>query len=133
MVKFSCLIVYFPERFIDMNMEKMRQRLKEKAGGKAGMILIHNGIVRNTSRAGEPVSSIEVTADRDRLDDVINEAKGLPGVIAVEVEIAEGRLSTGDDIMLLGIAGDIRENTLSAMARVLDRIKKEVTAKREYA
>jgi molybdopterin synthase catalytic subunit len=115
-----------------MNMEEMRKRLKARAGGKAGMILLHNGIVRNTSRQGEGVSSIEVTADRGRLEEVMREAEGLPGVIAVEVEITEGPLSVGDDIMLLGIAGDIRENTLSAMAHVLDRIKKEVTFKTEH-
>lgn len=96
------------------------------------MILIHNGIVRNTSRSGEGVSSIEVSADRKRLDEVMKEAERLPGVIAADVEITEGALSIGDDIMLLGIAGDIRENTIAAMAHVLNRIKREVTSKREH-
>ncbi len=115
-----------------MNMEKMRQRLKEKAGGRAGMILLHNGIVRHSSRDGNRVASIEVKAHWERLSEVMEEAESLPGVIAVEVEIAEGPLEVGDDIMLLGIAGDIRENTISALAHVLNRIKKEVTAKKEY-
>lgn len=115
-----------------MNMEAMRHRLKERAAGRAGMILLHNGIVRNTSRDGRSVSSIEVKADRSRLAEIMTEAETMAGVIAADVELAEGPLSIGDDIMLLGIAGDIRENTISAMAHVLDRIKKEVTAKREH-
>jgi molybdopterin synthase catalytic subunit len=113
-------------------MEAMRHRLKEKAAGRAGMILLHNGIVRNTSRDGRDVSSIEVKADRSRLAEIMEEAEALPGIIAADVEIVEGALKTGDDIMFLGVAADIRENAISAMAHVLDRIKKEVTAKREY-
>jgi len=96
------------------------------------MILLHNGIVRNTSRDGRNVSSIEMEADRNRLAEIMEEAEALPGVIAADVEIAEGALKIGDDIMLLGIAGDIRENTISAMTHVLNRIKKEVTAKKEH-
>ncbi len=116
-----------------MDIERMRQRLKQKADGRAGMILIHDGIVRNSSRDGKPVKKIEVRADRQRLSDVLEEAKGLPGVLAIEVEIAEGLLEVGDDIMLLGVAGDIRENTIAALSHVLNRIKKEITSKKEYA
>ncbi len=115
-----------------MDIDAMRERLRKRAGGKAGMILIHDGIVRNSSRSGEPVSSIEVEVDHDSLSEVMKEAEQLKGVIAVDVEIATGLLNVGDDIMLLGIAGDIRENTIAAMAHVLDRIKTEVTAKKEY-
>lgn len=115
-----------------MNIERIRRKLREKAGGRAGMILLHNGIARNTSRDGQNVSSIEIEADRNRLAEIMEEAEALPGVIAADVEIAEGALKIGDDIMLLGIAGDIRENTISAMTHVLNRIKKEVTVKKEH-
>jgi len=118
------------EKFV-MNIEKMRQRLKSCSAGRAGMILVHNGVVRNTSRAGDKVSQIQVSVNWEKLEEVMKEARRLPGVIAVEVEVREGVLQVGEDIMLLGIAGDIRENTIAAMAHVLDRIKKEVTFKKE--
>lgn len=116
-----------------MNLENMRQKLKQKSGGRAGMILIHNGVVRNTTRNGLPVSSIEVDVDYEKLVDIMKEAHELPGVMAVDVEIAEGPLKIGDDIMLLGVAGDLRENTISALKHVLDRIKAEVTSKKEFS
>ncbi len=116
-----------------MDIEAFRKRLKEKANGKAGMILIHNGIVRASSRDGSPCSRIDVKVDYERLEEIIDATKKMPGVIAVEVEIAEGILNVGDDVMLLGIAGDFRENTISALSYALDRIKKEVTRKKEFS
>ena len=116
-----------------MDIEALRKRLKDKAGGKAGMILIHNGIVRASSRDGSPCSRIDVKVDYERLTEIIDATEKMPGVIAVDVEIAEGVLNVGDDVMLLGIAGDFRENTISALAYALDRIKKEVATKTEFS
>jgi len=108
------------------------ERIKEKAGTGAGMILVHNGVVRDRDRDGRLVSGIVVTADRGRLDAVLEEARRLPGVLAVEVEICEGALSVGEDLMLLGVAGDIREHVIGALTWTLNRIKTEVTRKKEY-
>ncbi len=113
-------------------MEAMRQRLKEAAGGGAGMILLHNGVVRASSRQGEPVSAIEVEADLERLEAIVSEARAMDGILAVEAELNTGRLEVGDDIMLLGVAGDIREHVISCLSITLDRIKAEVTKKREF-
>lgn len=114
-----------------MDCARFVQGLKKAAGGDAGMILVHNGIVRNCSRNGKPVASIEICVDRDRLAVILDEARKLPGVVAVAAEIREGRLQVGEDIMLLGIAGDIRENVIAALTLTLNRIKAEVTQKKE--
>lgn len=115
-----------------LDIEAMRSRLKASANGKAGMILIHNGIVRGSTRSGEPVSRIKVAVDRGKLEPILNDAKKMPGIVAVEAEINEGLLEIGDDVMLLGVAGDIRENVLNCLTATLNRIKKEVTSKQEY-
>ncbi len=115
-----------------MDIAEFRNRLKEKSKGKAGMILIHNGVVRANSRDGKPCVKVEVKVNFDKLSEIVDATKNMPGVIAVEVEIKEGSLDVGDDLMLLGIAGDFRENTISALRYCLDRIKKEVTSKKEY-
>lgn len=120
------------KQFQTLDIESMRSRLKAAAEGRAGMILIHNGIVRNSSRSGEPVAKIDVSVDRAKLDEILNEARQFPGIVAVEVEINEGVLEVGDDVMLLGVAGDIRENVLNCLSGTLNRIKKEVTSKKEY-
>jgi len=115
----------------EMDIEAFRNRLKEKAGTKAGMILIHNGLVREYSRNGSPCSSLDMEVDFDKLSKIMEEARKLPGVLAAEVEISQGHLEKGEDVMLLGIAGDFRENVISALSHCLDRIKKEVTRKIE--
>ena len=108
-----------------------RDKLTQKAGAKAGMILIHNGVVREYSRDGTPCSGLEIQVDYEKLQEIMDEARGLPGVYAAEVEIRDGVLEKGDDVMLLGIAGDFRENVISALSHCLNRIKKEVTTKKE--
>jgi molybdopterin synthase catalytic subunit len=64
-----------------------------------GMILAHQGIVRGTSRSGEPVRGMMLRTDRDRLEDVLAEARTWPGVCAVRGWANEGSLSIGDDII----------------------------------
>ena len=116
-----------------MNLVEFVARLKKRAGGDAGMILIHNGIVRNSSRDGGPVKSIEVKVDWGKLSRVLTDARKLTGITAAEAEIQEGRLGVGEDIMLLGLAGSTREYVITALASTLDRIKKEVTRKLEFS
>ncbi|MBW1864216.1 MAG: molybdenum cofactor biosynthesis protein MoaE [Deltaproteobacteria bacterium] len=83
---------------------------------KAGMILCHNGIVRSTSRDGKPVTGLTD-----------------PGIIEILVEIKENqRLSVGDDVMFLVVAGDIRENVIRTLQSALNAIKSTATQKTEF-
>jgi len=99
--------------------------------GRIGMILCHNGVVRSTSRSGEGVTEIAVRADRRKLAEIIRDIGKMPGIIAVEAEIAEGVLYPGDDIMAVAIGGDFRENVFAALIEAVNRVKAEVTAKTE--
>ena len=81
---------------------------------KAGMVLIHNGVVRGTSRDGRRVKGLRVAVDRERLARILAEQKKRPG------------------IMLLAVAGDIRETVIAVLADTLNLIKKTVTSKTEY-
>ncbi|OPY18755.1 MAG: MoaE protein [Syntrophus sp. PtaB.Bin075] len=98
---------------------------------KVGMILCHNGVVRGTSRDGKPVSELTVKADRARLDAIVAEMKSRPGILEVLVEVREGLLHVGDDVMYVVVAGDIRENVFPALMDTVNRIKAEVTTKQE--
>ena len=101
--------------------------------GRAGMILCHNGVVRETSRDGRPVKGLRVSADHERLSALIAEQKARPGIVDIRVEIAADRdLTVGDDVMLLAVAGDIRENVLAVLTDTLNAIKATVTHKTEY-
>ncbi len=115
-----------------MDLAKMIEEIKAHPDyKKAGMILCHNGVVRNSSRDGRPVSELVVKADRNRLEEVISEIKQRPGIIEVLAQVREGRLFPGDDVMLVVVAGDFRENVFSALRDAVDTIKSEVTKKTE--
>jgi len=100
---------------------------------RAGMILCHNGIVRGTSRDGRQVSGLTISVDHETLQQVIERYKQQPGIIDILVEIADNRhLSVGDDVMLLVVAGDVRENVISVLNDTLNAIKTSVTNKTEF-
>ncbi|MCF8051509.1 MAG: molybdenum cofactor biosynthesis protein MoaE [Desulfobacterales bacterium] len=117
-----------------MNIEPMLQRIKARPDfSGAGMVLIHNGVVRATSRDGRKVTGLRVSVDHGRLASVVSSARNNPGIVAVEVEIAEDRdLSVGEDVMVLIVAGDVRENVLTVLSETLDAIKTTVTGKTEF-
>jgi molybdopterin synthase catalytic subunit len=100
---------------------------------RVGMILCHNGVVRATSRGGRNVGGLRVCVDHEKLDRVISEQKQRPGIIDIHVEIAENKdLKVGDDVMLLAVAGDIRENVIAVLTDTLNAIKATVTKKTEH-
>lgn len=116
-----------------MDIQGFTQKLKEKAGGKAGMVLVHNGVVREFSRDGSPVAAIDIEVDYHRLDEIMAEARKMEGIVAAAAQVRQGHLEVGDDVMLLGIAGDIRDNVFAAMIKTLNAIKSGVTRKKEIA
>jgi len=77
------------------------------------------------------VSELVVTCDRERLDEILSGMKKRPGIIDVIAEVKEGTLSPGDDIMLVAVAGDFRENVFPALKEMVNMIKKDVTQKKE--
>ncbi len=100
---------------------------------RAGMVLCHNGVVRGTSRDGRKVSGLRVVADHRKLNRIIDSNKKLPGILEILVHINENKdLLVGDDVMYLVVAGDVRENVISALQDTLNQIKSTVTQKTEY-
>jgi len=100
---------------------------------RIGMYLMHNGVVRGTARDGSPVAGMDLSYDRGRLAEVVEQVEARQGVIAVRVWINEGRLSIGDDIMYALVAGDIRENVFGALQELVRLIKTEVVKEWEIA
>lgn len=100
---------------------------------KAGMILCHNGVVRQTSRDGRKVSGLSVKVDRKRLREIVDVQKNRQGIVDILVEIHEDEnLSVGADVMFIVVAGDIRETVIAALTDTLNEIKAGVTSKTEY-
>jgi molybdopterin synthase catalytic subunit len=111
------------------NLSDWIQEVKAQPGSAAiGMMLAHQGIVRGTTRSGEPVRGMMLSTDRGRLEQVLAEARTWPGIVAVRGWVNEGVLSVGDDIMRVLVAGDIRENVFAALQQLVSLIKSEVVS-----
>ena len=115
-----------------MNITDMIEKVKKHPDFQnAGMILCHNGVMRNSSKDGKPVSELIVTYDRKKLEEVCSRMKERPGIIEVLCEVREGTLQPGDDIMFVVVAGDFRENVFPVLIDTVDLVKRDVTRKRE--
>lgn len=117
-----------------MDIQKMMEVIKSHPEfDKAGMVLCHNGVVRATSRDGRKVRGLKVAVDQRKLSQILAAQKQRSGILDIRVEIAQDRdLVVGDDVMLLLVAGDIRENVIAVLTDTLNLIKSSVTTKTEY-
>lgn len=115
----------------DINEAIARIKARPEASG-IGMVLAHQGIVRGSSRAGDPVRGMHLAVDHRRFAEALDEARTWPGVVAVDGWVNEGDLRVGDDIMKVVVAGDIRENVFGALQRLVAAIKSEVVTESEF-
>lgn len=117
-----------------MTLTSMLEQIKRHPDyHKAGMILCHNGVVRETARDGAGVQGLEIVVDHARLAEILAEQKKRPGIVDILIHINEGRLlKVGDDVMYLVVAGDIRENVIAALTDTLNLVKSEVTRKTQH-
>ena len=89
--------------------------------------------MRDTSRDGRNVTGLKVAVDHEKCNQVIAKNKKRPGIVEILIEIAEDRdLVVGDDVMLLVVAGDIRDNVIRVLEDTLNDVKATVTSKTEY-
>lgn len=100
---------------------------------KAGMVLCHNGVVRESSRDGRKVTGLSVRVDEDKLTAIIERQRKLPGIVDIQIKINGGvDLKVGDDVMYLIVAGDVRENVIKVLHDTLNEVKTTVTSKTEF-
>ncbi|MBI5582507.1 MAG: molybdenum cofactor biosynthesis protein MoaE [Deltaproteobacteria bacterium] len=104
---------------------------KEADPGELGMILIHNGIVRGTSKQGTPVSGMDLSYDEEKLRRLVDEQKAKDGIVDIKVWINQGRLQVGDDIMRVLVAGRFRTDVVPVFESLLSTIKGKIVRERE--
>ncbi len=114
-------------------MEQLIEKIKSEADkDRLGMILCHNGVVRGTSRLGHKVRHLDVTKNEGAWNRILAEARNLPGIEGVEAHLFTGRREVGEDLMMVVVGGDIRENVFPALEETVDRLKREGVSKREW-
>lgn len=117
-----------------MDISQTIAELKKRPGfqDNVGMILVHNGVVRNWSRKDHSsVTALEVTPDFTKIATLRNEFLKREGIFEIIIEARSGRFIPGDDLLFIIVAGDIRENIKPVLAELLDRVKSEAITKRE--
>ncbi len=116
-----------------MNLQKMLNKLKNHPQyHDSGMILIHNGLVRNHSRDGKKVKNLSIKVDHQKIEKIIKKNKKRKGIIEILIDIREGEnLNVGEDLMYLLVMGEIRDNIIPVLKDTLDEIKKTALAKHE--
>ena len=113
---------------IDRWVEEIKQTANPE---ELGMILVHNGIVRGTSKSGKPVHGMKLSYDEKKLKSVIPIFKRRKGVAEVRVWINTGNLKVGDNIMLLLVAGRFKTDVLPVLEELLTLVKNEIVTEEE--
>jgi molybdopterin synthase catalytic subunit len=112
--------------------DKWIQEIKTKIDPEQlGMILVHNGIVRASSKEGKPVKYMNLSFDAEKLDLWVNKFKRCDGIEDIRVWINRGALNVGDDIMYVLVAGRFRTDVLPVLQELLSIIKKEIVTEKE--
>jgi len=117
-----------------MDISKKIAEMKQSPGfqDSVGMILIHNGVVRNWSRKDHSqVQALEVIPDLHKIEAIRQELLARAGIFDIVVEVRSGRFQPGEDLLFLIVAGDIREHIVPVLSELLNRVKAEAIAKRE--
>jgi molybdopterin synthase catalytic subunit len=113
---------------IDQWLQDVKREYRDK---ELGMILVHNGIVRATSKDRKKVRGMNLSWDTEKLDALIREFKKKAGIAAIRVWINKGELMVGDDIMYVLVAGRFRTDVLPVLGDLVYRLKNEVIKETE--
>jgi len=117
-----------------MDISQAIKELKSRPGftDNVGMILIHNGVVRNWSRETRAkVTALEVIPDYAKIEQLRQEYLQYEGIFDIIIEAFSGTFLPGNDLLYIIVAGDIRENIKPVLAELLDRVKAEAVTKKE--
>lgn len=117
----------------------LKEAKEDPAAVECGMYLIHNGTVRQTARArvrqgaenSEAVTGMVFRYDAEKVEQAILKAKEMPGIFYIRVWLNEGRLTLGDDIMLVLVGGDIRPHVIDALQALVGTIKNDCVVEEE--
>ena len=98
---------------------------------RLGMILVHNGIVRATSKQGKLVAGMKLSYDQAMLDQAVRRFRNMEGIVDIRAWINEGLLKVGDDIMYICVAGRFRKDILPVFQELITLIKTEIVREEE--
>lgn len=132
------MIVFMERRVVhcfenrQMMIERWIKEIKENSDFQdLGMFLVHNGVVRATSKEGKPVKGMQLTYDKEKVKHLVDELSRRDGIVSIKVWINEGSLHVGDDIMYALVAGKFRISVFPVLDELVSRIKQEIVSEAE--
>lgn len=117
-----------------MGLDEIASEIRQRPGFEenAGMILLHNGVVRAWSRDGhKKIQAVNVVANELKIGAICQELGSRTGIFAITAQAVQGVLKPGDDLLYLAVAGDVRENVIPVFEELLNRVKSEGVQKTE--
>lgn len=116
----------------------LKEAKESVSAGKTGMYLMHNGVIRATSKASlsdksktEPVLSMQFSYDEAAVSKAIENASRKEGISIVKVWLNSGTLSVGDDLMYVLVGGDCRPNVFPALQELVKELKTSCVTEKE--
>ena len=97
---------------------------------EVGSILTFTGIVRNTSKDGKLINSLEIDAYEElanqSIDKICKEIRKIPGIVDVIIIHFKGVFEIKDELVHVIIASSHREEGFKALRLAVERYKKEI-------
>ena len=104
---------------------KLNPNIKE-----AGSIFSFNGIVRETTKDGEPVSGLTIDAYDELANKTISrickDLKQIEGIIDIKIIHLKGDFNISDDLVFVVVASAHREEGFKALRTAVERYKSEI-------
>ncbi len=99
---------------------------------RAGMVLIHYGVVRSFDLKGREVESLEIEVHPERVEEIKTEMLNRPGIVEIIVGFNPGRLKVGEPIMVAAVAGGTRPQVFPVLEELVDKLKREGVTKTQH-
>jgi molybdopterin synthase catalytic subunit len=97
---------------------------------KAGSILSFNGIVRETSKDGQPVESLTIDAYTElankSIDKICMDIKQIDGIIDIKIIHLKGEFNISEDLVYVVVASTHRDEGFKALRKAVERYKSEI-------
>ncbi|MBD3212391.1 MAG: hypothetical protein GF311_07270 [Candidatus Lokiarchaeota archaeon] len=97
---------------------------------KAGSILSFNGIVRETSKDGQPVESLIIDAYAElankSIDKICRDIKQIDGIIDIKIIHLKGEFNISEDLVYVVVASAHRDEGFKALRKAVERYKSEI-------
>lgn len=98
---------------------------------EVGAIASFFGIVRGTSQDGKNVKGLQMEAYKEKAEKVFSsialEMKKRPGIVEVLIHHVTGRLSLGDLIFVVMVAGGNRKDVFPTLIETVEKVKRDAT------